>query len=145
MHIRLRSGERFYVNGAVLRVDRKVSMELLNDVTFLLESHVLHADQATTPLRQLYFIVQTILIEPARAAEARRMFDHLHALLLASLGNATVRDGLLRVRELVAVGRVVDALKVIRSLLPAEATILAAGPRPWPAAGDGNQEVGPWK
>ncbi|OYW35186.1 MAG: hypothetical protein B7Z45_06885 [Azorhizobium sp. 12-66-6] len=39
MQLTLRPGEKIYVNGAVLRVDRKVTLELLNDVTFLLESH----------------------------------------------------------------------------------------------------------
>ena len=36
MCISLRGGERIYVNGAVLRVDRKVTLELINDVAFLL-------------------------------------------------------------------------------------------------------------
>jgi len=46
LHISLRPGERIYVNGAVLKVDRKVSIEFLNDVTFLLEQHVLLPDDA---------------------------------------------------------------------------------------------------
>ena len=41
MCISLRSGEKIYINGAVLRVDRKVTLELINDVTFLLESQVM--------------------------------------------------------------------------------------------------------
>ena len=41
MCISLRGGERIYVNGAVLRVDRKVTLELINDVAFLLESQVM--------------------------------------------------------------------------------------------------------
>ena len=45
MKISLRAGERIYINGAVLRVDRKVSLELVNDVMFLLESHVIQADR----------------------------------------------------------------------------------------------------
>ena len=56
MNISLRADEKIYINGAVLRVDRKVSIELLNDVTFLLESHVMQANDATTPLRQIYFV-----------------------------------------------------------------------------------------
>ena len=44
--------------------DRKVSLEFLNDVTFLLESHVIQVEDTTTPLRQLYFIAQTMLMEP---------------------------------------------------------------------------------
>ena len=74
MHISLRAGEKFYINGAVLRVDRKVSIELLNDATFLLEAHVMHVGDVTTPLRQLYFIVQIMLMNPADTPAAREMF-----------------------------------------------------------------------
>lgn len=49
LRLSLRAGERIYMNGAVLRVDRKVSLELLNDASFLLEAHVLQAEAATTP------------------------------------------------------------------------------------------------
>ena len=31
MNISLRKGEKIYINGAIFRVDRKVSIELLND------------------------------------------------------------------------------------------------------------------
>ena len=66
LKLSLRAGERLFLNGAVLRVDRKTQVELLNDVTFLLESHVMQAADTKTPLRQLYFILQMMLIDPAR-------------------------------------------------------------------------------
>ena len=135
MHISLRAGERIYVNGAVLRVDRKVTMELLNDVAFLLENHVLHAEQATTPLRQIYFIVQTMLIEPTKAAEAKQMFEQLYELLCTSFENEAVLAGLERVHECVSAGKVFEALKTIRVLFPIEDEILACTPRPLAAAG----------
>ena len=53
LKISLKPNEKIYLNGAVIRVDRKVTLELLNDVQFLLESHVLQIDEASTPLRQL--------------------------------------------------------------------------------------------
>lgn len=127
MHISLRAGERIYINGAVVRVDRKVSMELLNDVTFLLESHVILADDATTPLRQLYFIVQTMLIEPAKADEARAMYEQSHALLMMSFTSRDVLDGLARVRQQIEAGKIFDALRIIRTLYPLEEAILAGG------------------
>lgn len=57
LKITLRAGERIFVNGGVLRVDRKVSIELMNDVIFLLEQHVMKPEDTTTPLRQLYFMI----------------------------------------------------------------------------------------
>jgi flagellar protein FlbT len=70
MNITLRAGERFFINGAVIRIDRKASIELLNEVTFLLENHVMQAEQATTLVRQIYFAVQIMLMDPTAAASA---------------------------------------------------------------------------
>ena len=125
LQISLKPGERIYVNGAVLKVDRKVSIEFLNDVTFLLEHHVLHPEDTRTPLRQLYFIVQTMLIEPANSAQARTMFYQSLASLLLSFENLTIRQGLAEVRDSFDRGRHLEALKMLRSLFPIEDGILA--------------------
>jgi len=124
MHISLRAGEKIYINGGVLRVDRKVSLELLNDVTFLLESHVIQAEDAKTPLRQLYFVVQLMLIQPSEAGEARAMFRRLLPLLLTTFENREILAGLKTVDALVAQGRHFEALKTIRGLFAAENSIM---------------------
>ena len=41
--ITLKPGEKIYVNGAVIKGERKTTLEFLNDVQFLLENHVLQA------------------------------------------------------------------------------------------------------
>lgn len=128
MHLSLRAGERVYINGAVLRVDRKVSIELLNDATFLLETHVLHADEATTPLRQLYFSIQTILIEPAQADRAREVFHGIQSGILAVVTRHEIREGVAAAVSLVEAGRLIEALKLIRGLYRAEAAIISGAP-----------------
>ncbi len=130
MRLSLRAGERIYINGAVLRVDRKVAIELMNDATFLLESHVLQAEAATTPLRQLYFAAQTMLIDPAQAAAARVLYDGLRDGLLATTGEAVLRDGLAAAHAFVEGGRLFEALKLIRGLYPLEAALMKAGDAP---------------
>lgn len=124
LRISLRAGERIYVNGAVLQPDRKVSLEFLNDVTFLLESHVIQVEDTTTPLRQLYFIAQTMLMEPSAASATLKLFEASYALLRASFENEEILAGLAKARDLVAADRVYEALKIIRVLFPIEATIL---------------------
>ncbi|MCJ2036274.1 flagellar biosynthesis repressor FlbT [Methylobacterium sp. J-068] len=114
------------MNGAVLRVDRKVSLELLNDASFLLETHVLQAEAATTPLRQLYFAAQTILIEPANAERARDLFRTLRDGILAAVADPAIRDGVAEAGQLVEAGRLIEALKLIRGLYRTEAALLAA-------------------
>ena len=134
MHLNLRAGERVYINGAVVRADRKVSLELMNDATFLLEGHVLQAEEATTPLRQLYFAAQTMLIEPAQAGPARALYGQLEAGILAATTDPAILAGLKAAQGLVAAGRPFEALKVIRGLYPVEAALIGGAAAPAPAA-----------
>lgn len=128
LKISLKPHEKIYVNGAVLRVDRKVTLELLNDVQFLLEGHVLQPEQASTPLRQLYFIVQIMLINPEGAEKAREMFRKSLPLMLASYVHPQICAALKQVDQLVSEDRVYDALKTIRLLYPIEAAVIASEP-----------------
>ena len=124
LRISLRAGERIFVNGAVLKVDRKTTLEFLNDVTFLLESHVMQAEHATTPMRQLYFIVQMMLMDPNTIEAATELFAKAHPAMLKTYSNRDVIDGLLEVEELIGRGRNFEALKRIRSMINLEDHIL---------------------
>lgn len=126
LKLSLKPGERIYLNGAVIRVDRKVTLELLNDVQFLLEGHVLQAEDASTPLQQLYFVAQIMLINPQGAEEAREMFRHSLPLMLASFNNERIRSTLKDVDRMVSEGHVYEALRAIRSLYPLEKLALDA-------------------
>ncbi len=124
LRISLRAGERIFVNGAVLKVDRKTTLEFLNDVTFLLESHVMQAEQAKTPMRQLYFIVQMMLMDPNSIEAAMALFETAHPAMLKTYSNRDIIDGLLEVEELIGRGRNFEALKRVRSMIPLEDHIL---------------------
>ncbi|RAZ91915.1 flagellar biosynthesis repressor FlbT [Mesorhizobium hawassense] len=127
LKISLKPNEKIYINGAVIRVDRKVTIELMNDVQFLLESHVIQADQASTPLRQLYFIVQIMLINPVGAAEARDMFRRSLPMLIASFDNQDICKGLKQIDRMVGEDEIYEALKAIRALYPLERKALEDG------------------
>ncbi|MEO4001574.1 flagellar biosynthesis repressor FlbT [Mesorhizobium sp. CAU 1732] len=124
LKITLKANEKIYVNGAVIRTDRKVSLEFLNDVQFLLEGHVMQPEKATTPLKQLYFIVQVILMNPDGAAEAREMLRRTLPLLLACFSDEQMLASLKHVDQMVAEGHVYDALRSLRGLYTLEAKIL---------------------
>jgi flagellar biosynthesis repressor protein FlbT len=138
LKISLKPNEKIYLNGAVISVDRKVTIELLNDVQFLLQNHVLQPGEASTPLRQLYFMLQVMLMDPNGAAEARAMFRRSLPLLLASFDDPHIGATLKQVDRLVGEGHVYDALKAIRGLYPLEAQALgfpeAAPQQPRPIA-----------
>ncbi|MFQ0815590.1 flagellar biosynthesis repressor FlbT [Brucella anthropi] len=124
IRLSLRAGERIFINGAVLKADRKVSLELLNDATFLLENHVLQPEDTTTPLRQLYFAAQMMLIEPAMREEAHRTFAQMLKGMFATFKDAEILNALKLVDELVHNGRIFEALKTIRAQYPREAGLM---------------------
>ncbi len=125
LKLSLKPNEKLYVNGAVIRADRKVTLELLNDVQFLLENHVLQPEDASTPLRQLYFILQVMLMNPQGATDALEMFRRSLPLMLANFSDERIRSTLKNVDRMVGEGKVYEALKAIRSLYPLEKAILS--------------------
>jgi flagellar biosynthesis repressor protein FlbT len=116
MNITLRAGERIYINGAVLRVDRKATIELLNDVTFLLEAHVMQANDATTPLRQIYFVVQLMVMDPVAAAATTEVARGLIEKASQAFESREIRLGLQIVWESIGRIRYFEAMKMLRSL-----------------------------
>src|SRR5258708_38263036 len=100
MNITLRARERLFLNGAVIRVDRKTTIELMNDASFLLENHVMQADAATTPLRQIYFAVQVMLIDPVSAASTVGLARKLIECALETFRSPEIQAGLKAVAAL---------------------------------------------
>ena len=137
MHITRRANEKIFINGAVLKVDRKTSIELMNDAVFLLEAHVMLERDASTPLRQLYYIVQLMLMEPGERSENRAMLAQHVAEMRKVYEDPAILEGLGKVTRFVGRARPFEALKVIRALLPVEAHLTGrpgdASVRPKPA------------
>jgi flagellar biosynthesis repressor protein FlbT len=128
MNISLRAGEKLYINGAVIRVDRKVTLELLNDVTFLLETHVMQANDATTPLKQIYFVIQIMLMDPSATASALALSRKLIDAALRNFDTPEILAGLKNVDEMVKRSRHFDAMKTLRTLFPLEQSVVFPTP-----------------
>ncbi|MGO9742460.1 MAG: flagellar biosynthesis repressor FlbT [Roseiarcus sp.] len=120
MNITLRAGERLYLNGAVIRSDRKATIELLNDATFLLETHVMQASDATTPLRQVYFVIQVMLMDPASAKTTSQLARSLIDKSLGAFESEEIKSRLRAVIELINRGRYFEAMKTLRGMYALE-------------------------
>jgi flagellar protein FlbT len=123
--IPLRAGEKIFVNGAVIRADRKMSLELLNDVPYLLEHQIIQVDQTSTTLRQLYYVLQTMIMDPSCIPAARDVFECSSKWLVDAVTHQDLLAGVRLAREQVAHGRTFDALRTIRDLFAIEDSILA--------------------
>jgi flagellar protein FlbT len=120
MNITLRAGERFFINGAVIRLDRKATIELLNDVTFLLENHVMQAKDASTLTRQIYFAVQIMLMDPGATATATPLARSLIETALGAYRTPELVSGLRGVAQSLAKARNFEAMKALRTLFAIE-------------------------
>ncbi len=125
MNITLRAGERFFINGAVIRIDRKATVELLNDVTFLLENHVMQANDATTLTRQIYFAIQIMVMDPTATASATPLARSLIETALGAYRAPELISGLRGVAQSLARSRNFEAMKALRLLFPLEDRELA--------------------
>jgi flagellar protein FlbT len=81
-------------------------------------------EDTTTPLRQLYFMIQMMLMDPALHLKARTLAKESVANL-ASIGERQIVHGLMEINELLDIDRPFEALKKVRALLPLEAATAA--------------------
>ena len=124
MLIHLKRNERLFINGAVLRLDRRGTIELMNDAQFLLENHIMQAEGATTPMRQLYFVVQTMIMDPVNAHLTHVLFK-ANALQIELHANTEgYRQVITSVRELVERENFFEALKMLRKSFDLEDEVL---------------------
>lgn len=128
MILSLRAGSKAYINGAVVKVDRRVNLQLLNDVTFLLDAHVMQPEAATTPLRQIYFAVQSALMDPAEAGRATALAGGMLLRLAPLVETREISAALPEIAEALEGGRHFETLKRLRALFPIEDAILARAP-----------------
>ena len=126
LRLDMAAGERLFVNGGVLAVDRRVGVTLLNRVAFLRGCHVMQAEDATTPLRRLYFAAQRGLVSPAEATAAALEAGALTEAMLAAVSSPALVAGLMDAREALARGDPFAAMRAVRPLFPFEARLLEA-------------------
>lgn len=117
MKLRLKSGERLYINGAVLRFENKTSLEFLNDVYFLLERQIVQPEEVKTDKDRLYFLVQLMVIEPQQLEFHLAKFRKSIAEQQVS-AEGDLRFDLYDIEGLVLARRYHEAMKRLRYLGP---------------------------
>lgn len=135
MLIHLKRNEKLYLNGAVVRLDRRGTLELLNDANFLLENHILQPEEATTPLRQVYFVIQLMLMDPSNAHLMTELFKVNISQLRLVRRDEAYSALLDKIDDRVKIGNYFEAMKVIR-----QSYALEKSPEPQ-TAGDQKMEA----
>lgn len=112
----IKRGARFFLNGALMRASDSVTVEIHAADVLLMPSHLIEPEAVRTPLEQLYYCIQQMLIEPERRSY---WHDALRQDLEAGLA-ADQREALKPVLQLVERDRLQSAMAQLRKLIRAD-------------------------
>jgi flagellar protein FlbT len=124
LKIDLKPGEKFIVNGAVLKAGkRRVSLILENEAMLLRSKDIMQEADANTPARRIYFTLMLLYISGGDA-EARRRFDGFLNDFLGVTSLREVRGALLEILRHVENGKIYLAMKTCKWLIDVEEKLL---------------------
>jgi flagellar protein FlbT len=75
LKLSLKPGEKLVLNGAVLmNGDKRTSLMIQNKACVLRERDIMQPDQATTPMRRIYFAIMMMYLDPAEDEQFQNQF-----------------------------------------------------------------------
>lgn len=123
--LELKQGESMIVNGAVIRFKTRTRIELSTQARFLFGKQIMPAEEATTPVKKIYFELQHAYIgaEEARpeALQRARSLIRDHGLRADAATQASVVELL----AIIADGAGFEALKRARQMIRDEVAPLS--------------------
>ncbi len=127
--LKLAPKERVLVNGAVIENgDRRSKLAVLSpNANILRLRDAIHPGQVNTPVRRVCYIAQLVLSGDAEPDEARHQLLRGIEQLSQALTDADSRAQLTMATAAILDAQYYQALKALRTLLPREARLLAAG------------------
>jgi flagellar biosynthesis repressor protein FlbT len=121
LKLSLKPGETFVVNGAVVRNgDRRGVLLLENQARVLREKDILRPNEATTPVRRVYFAIMQMYLLGEIDGPAYTQTAEAAAALLAEASTEDERAAVLEISADVAAADLYRALSRCRKLMTAE-------------------------
>ena len=129
LKLNLRANERVVINGALLTALKPTSLLINNQVSMLLERHIMRPEHANTPARRVYFAIQCAYI--ADPSERQVYLDQATTYIKDFEGateSSKVRGLLTDMRRHLEQRAYYDALKLCRDLITYEQIVLNLPP-----------------
>jgi flagellar biosynthesis repressor protein FlbT len=126
--LKLGPRERVIINGVVMENgDRRTRLQIITpDAKVLRLRDAIHPDEVTTPVRRVCYVAQLVLAGEADPEEGRRQLlrgiEQLAQVFRDADSSARLKEAAADVGE----GRIYQAMRGLRGLLPREARLLAA-------------------
>lgn len=124
LNLTLKPFERIIVNGCLLRNGgRKSTITVETRADIIRETDLLKPEEAMTPVKAVYFLIQTALTDPDRRDRAAKAAQQRLAVL-ATTFSSELRGHVFEAANNVSRSEYFSALRDLRPLLQREAEIL---------------------
>lgn len=126
LNLTLKPFERLIVNGCMLRNGgRKTTITVETRASIIREADLLRPEEATTPVKSVYFLIQSALIDPDRRQKTVKAAQK-ELGVLANVFSSELRPNVFEAANNVSMSNYFGALRNLRPLLKREAEILGA-------------------
>lgn len=121
LKVTLKPGEKFVINGAVIvNGDRRASLMIQNKVTILRERDILLPDDATTPVKRIYFAIMMMYLDEKERKAFYAEFVQRVSEFINAVSNPDALHQCVGMLEDVNAGEYYKALMTCKKLLPFE-------------------------
>jgi flagellar biosynthesis repressor protein FlbT len=125
LKLRLKPNERVVINGCVVQNEnRRYTLTVSNFAQIIRGSDILDEDEADTPARRAYFVIQGMLLDPMRADDRADVLTTMMAKLYAAFQRPDMRDRVMQAMHHVGEADYYKALACLRPVMAYEETIL---------------------
>lgn len=136
LKLRLKPCERVVINGCVVQNEnRRYTLTVSNFAQIIRGSDILQEEQAVTPVRRAYFLIQSMLLDPAAAAAGSGMVAEMMAQLYTIFSRRDIQDQIARSMGHVGERDYYKALAALRPVMEYEDTLLGPSSVPMPDPG----------
>jgi flagellar biosynthesis repressor protein FlbT len=121
LKLSLKPGEKFVVNGAVIvNGDRRASLIIQNKVSILRERDVMTPEEASSPIRRVYFQVMMMYLDPQDEQGYYEEFMRLISEFMTAIRNPAALMECIGIIEDVQARRLYKGLMTCRKLFAFE-------------------------
>lgn len=125
LKLRLKPNERVVINGCVVQNDnRRHTLTVSNFAQVIRGSEIMMEEEADTPARRAYFLIQSMLLDPRNADAMVSTLTAMLARLYAALMRPDMQDRIQQAVQHVGERDYYKALAALRPVMAYEETVL---------------------
>lgn len=125
LKIQLKPKERVIINGAVVEghPESRTEIVVLNNASVMRQKHILHEEDADTPVKRLYFALQMLYIDEEHRPTYTESYKKYFKDLSDTFTLAPIKVSLGLIEDAVNKEKYYEAMKVCRDLVKVEAEL----------------------